>query len=239
LRIAFITPSLSRKAGGLFHSVRRLAQSLQATPGTTVDVVALEDEFTKADLIAWEPLKPYHNAVFGPRALGYAPLLAATLRHLDPDLTNANGLWTYSSIVALRWSKRTRRPHVIAPRGMLDPWALNNSRWKKALAERLYEGAHLHAAHCLHGLNITEAKTFRAFGLRNPICIVPNGVDLPSGAATAAPPWQDAVPKGQRVLLYLGRIHLKKGLLNLVRAWESVASIAKREGWCLVIAGWD
>jgi glycosyltransferase involved in cell wall biosynthesis len=239
LRIVFITPSISRNAGGLFQSVRRLAQSLHQRPETTVDVVALQDEFTSADLPAWKPLRPYSHPVLGPRALGYAPQLGATLSELNPDVTDANGLWMYSSVVALRWRRRARRPHVITPRGMLEPWALNNSRWKKLIAGRLYETAHLDAAQCLHALTLGEAKAFRAFGLRNPICLVPNCVDLPSPSPTRAPSWRGALPNEQRILLYVGRIHPKKGLARLLRAWKRVQLIAEREGWCLVVAGWD
>jgi poly(glycerol-phosphate) alpha-glucosyltransferase len=145
----------------------------------------------------------------------------------------------YSSIVGLQWRQRSGRPHVITPRGMLEPWALNNSRWKKILAGRLYETAHLRAAQCLHALTLGEAKAFRSFGLRNPICLVPNGVDLPGCSPTRAPPWRDALPAGQRILLYFGRIHPKKGLVGLLRAWKRVQLIAECEGWCLVVAGWD
>jgi glycosyltransferase involved in cell wall biosynthesis len=239
VRIALVTHSISRNAGGLFQCVRRLAQMLDETPGITVEVLAVEDELSSADLPAWGPLKPHCHTALGPRALGYAPDLAATLRELDPDITDANGIWTYPSLVCRRRTRRTRRPHVITPHGMLDPWALNNSRWKKALAGWLYENAHLREAQCLRALTLGEARAFRAFGLRNPICLVPNGVDLPSTSATRTPSWRESIPEGRSILLYLGRIHPKKNLVALIQAWKRVRASAERQGWCLVVAGWD
>jgi poly(glycerol-phosphate) alpha-glucosyltransferase len=72
--------------------------------------------------------------------------------------------------------------------------------------------------------------------------VIPNGVDLPQSANTAGckdPPdelncWN---LEGRKVLLYLGRLHSKKGLRALLRAWAQVQAFAA--GWALVIAGWD
>ena len=60
-----------------------------------------------------------------------------------------------------------------------------------------------------------ELQSVRAFGLRNPVCVIPNGMNLPAepdGNANAPP------PQSKTVLLYLGRLHPKKGLVNLLKA---------------------
>ena len=145
-------------------------------------------------------------------------------------------------MVAQNWSKRTRRPYLVTPQGMLDPWALNHARTKKQLAGWLYEGRHLRDAACLHAVCEAERDAFRAYGLRNPVCIIPNGVDLPPpGFQPPLPAGVEQVPAGSKVLLYLGRLHGKKGLLNLLRAWAQIqAQVPASAGeWCLVIAGWD
>lgn len=72
----------------------------------------------------------------------------------------------------------------------------------------------------------------RAFGLRNPICVVPNGIDLPDSAPLAGRQRQG------RTLLFLGRLDAKKGVLELVRAWLLVRAEAERLGWTLRIVGW-
>ncbi len=129
---------------------------------------------------------------------------------------------------------------------MLDPWALRNSGWKKQLALRCYERAHLEEAACLRALCQSEVESMRALGLKNSICIVPNGFDLQE-VRTEKPevitaPWRKLSESGQKVLLYLGRIHPKKGLVNLLRAWAGLdKSEAGRQksDWLLAIAGWE
>jgi poly(glycerol-phosphate) alpha-glucosyltransferase len=123
---------------------------------------------------------------------------------------------------------------------MLDPWAIRNSARKKQLALWAYEERHLHGAACLHALCEAEAEAMRAFGLDNPICIIPNGLDEPE-APTAKSACYGRFPEAARVLLYLGRLHPKKGLVNLLQAWAGFAGRAGPPGgsWHLAVAGWD
>ena len=78
---------------------------------------------------------------------------------------------------------------MISPRGMLDPWALRNSAWKKRLAGRLYENRNLRSAACVHALCESEYESIRAYGLTNPVAIIPNGIDLPADGPKPPPPW--------------------------------------------------
>ena len=253
MKIAIVTDCLSRNAGGLFHSVRRLAHELQCA-GVRVSVLGVADRFTQDDLHHWSPLETYVAPLRGPRALGFAPELTRTLIAETPDLINVHGLWKYTSVATLRAAAAVRCPYLVHPHGMLDPWAVQNSRWKKRLAEWAYERRHLRGAGCLRALNRSEAASIRAYGLRNPICIIPNAIDLPPSpepplsdrrepnrvqAANEANPFST----GRRVLLYLGRIHPKKGLENLIQAWAALqgrphGTLAASD-WQLAIAGWD
>jgi len=153
------------------------------------------------------------------------PRLAGALRSEGLELLHTHGLWMYASIASMRWSGG-RKPYIISPHGMLDSWALRNSAWKKKLAGWAYENRHLRGAACLHALNDAEARSIRDYGLRNPICIIPNGVELPDefGRGSGRP----------KVCLFLGRLHPKKGLAELIRAWAAVP----HDGWTLAIAGW-
>jgi len=145
----------------------------------------------------------------------------------------------FPSVASRRWSRATRRPYVVTPHGMLDPWAIRNSRWKKSAALWAYERSHLQGAACLHALCEAEAEGIRDFGLRNPICIVPNSIDIPDPSDD----WAIANPRREisgHTLLYLGRLHPKKGLISLLHAWHRFRSRRGLGGsWDLVIAGWD
>ena len=241
MKIACLIASVSRKAGGLHESVRRLCQSLNSQPGTEVHVLGMVDEHTYEDVSSWAPVRTHVFPVSGPRDFGYAPHLKEKLFELDADILLTHGLWMYPTMVALAWHRRTRRPFVIHPHGMLDPWAVNNSYWKKRIAGFFHENAGLRKAACLRALCPSEADSVRAYGLRNPICVIPNGMDLPGESATQNPPWGGKITVGRKTLLYLGRIHPKKGLRPLLHAW---ALLRKRrstqtEDWDLIIAGWN
>jgi len=130
---------------------------------------------------------------------------------------------------------------------MLEPWALRNSRWKKLIARLLWENDAQHRAACFHAVSPSEYDDMRRHGLRNPICVIPNGIDLPEvgGPATAGKLRSEVgdpatagklQSEGKKTLLYLGRLHPKKNLVALLKAWEAVR---KSDGWKLVIAGWD
>jgi len=236
VNIAYLLSSLSRINGGISESVRRLAQSLPAPPVAAVSVLGLRDAYSDADLALWNLLQPRVLPVRGPRAFGYAPALGHALADVNADVTHVAGLWMYPSVAHHRWTRRSNRPYVVAPHGMLDAWALRNSAWKKRLAGAFFERAHLANAACLHALCAPEAESIRAYGLTNPICLIPNGIDLPVLSEPLPPPaWAGRVPSGRNVLLFLGRLHPKKGLRPLLEAWAQVRNPA----WHLVIAGWD
>jgi poly(glycerol-phosphate) alpha-glucosyltransferase len=147
----------------------------------------------------------------------------------------------YPSMAVSHLARARSVPYVVSLHGMLDPWAVSNSHWKKVLAQAVYEGKHLRGASCLRALSEAEAHAIRAFGLKNPICIVPNGIHLPPDEPSGRPAWRERVPRGRKVLLYLGRIHPKKGLRYLLEAWARLAmdKAALVDEWHLVIAGWD
>jgi len=237
VNVTHLLSSVSRANGGISESVRRLAQSQQATGMVDVAVLSLQDKFTDQDLPRWRPLQPQCHSVWGPRAMGYAPALLPALFKQPADVTHVAGLWMYPSVASLRVAQRTGKPYVVSPHGMLDPWALKNSAWKKQWASRLFERRHLEGAACLQALCASEANSIRAAGYANPIFILPNGIDLPASSVRGdtAPVWAGRFPADRKVMLFLGRIHPKKGLRPLVDAWDAMRST----GWQLVIAGWD
>jgi glycosyltransferase involved in cell wall biosynthesis len=239
MKVAFLVGSVSRRGAGVSESVRGLAQALVKTPGgIDVVVLAARDPDTERDLPLWGRVPVFAGAVAGPRSFGYVPGLRRRLAAENPDLVHVEGLWMYPSVACSGWARAAGRPYVVTPSGMLDAWALRNSAWKKRAAGWLFERRNLKGAACLHALCEAEVRAIRGYGLSNPVCVVPNGVDLPSDPATQDPPWASSLPEGSRVLLFLGRLHPKKGLRPLLRAWAATRASGS-DGWRLVIAGWD
>ena len=240
ISVGFLTGSASREAGGLLGAVSGLASNLVHNH-CSVDVFAADDINSGRDLHHWQGVQLRRLAIVGPWGFKYAPDLRTQLNLVAYDILHSHGLWTYSSIASTRWAESKHKPLIVAAHGMLDPWALKQSRVKKVLAALLYENAHLRKARCLHALSEAEALAFRAHGLTNPICIIPNGLDLPTGGELkASPTWDRALPKGANVLLYLGRIHPKKGLKALLQGFnQCIRSRKVDDSWFLVVAGWE
>jgi len=124
---------------------------------------------------------------------------------------------------------------------MLDKWALANSRWKKVLAALAFEDTVMRDAACLHALCESEADAIRAYGLTQRIEVIPNGVELPEGSFKFSD--LSFQTRDRKMLLFLGRIHPKKGLVGALQAWaklrNSPSAIRDSEQWQFVIAGWD
>lgn len=237
--VLHLTSWLSRQGGGIPPVIWSLAGQLQAT-GIPSTVAGLHDQWVAEDCAPFQV--PYvTGAIQGPPALGYSPALAAQVSALATPgrVVHSHGLWMWPGALARQAARRAGCPLLVSPHGMLEPWALNHSRWKKRLAGFLFEHHNLRAAHCLHALCPAEAENFRRYGLKNPIAIIPNGIDR---ADPATPESQSArhqlgrfVRPGQKVLLFLSRLHPKKGLDNLLAAWRTLADAFP--DWVVLIAG--
>ena len=240
MKVGLLTASISRLSGGLLSAMSPLAAEL-ASGCADVEVFAGRDAFTDSDLAYWTGVSPRLFATRPPRFLGYMPRISQELLASDLDVLHSHGIWTYPSIAASIWRKRTGGAEVISPHGMLDAWALKNSSWKKRIAGWGYENRHLHGASCIHALCAAEYQSIRDYGLTNPVAIIPNGVDLPDKAPPPGQPlWAADVPVGQKVVLFLGRLHPKKGLSQLLKAWSTLAANGQQHHpWHLVVAGWD
>ena len=221
-RIGLLTASASRQGGGVFEAVVRQAALVGAAGGTPV-VVALHDADADADRARFGDAAVHHVVVRGPQQIGWAPGLNAVLTAADVDLLHLHGIWMYPSRAGARWAAATRRPYIVSPHGMLDPWITARGRWKKALARRGYERRNWRTASVLHALTDDEAADVARETGRHDTVVIPN----------AAPPAEPA-DRERHGALYLGRIHPKKNIVALIAAWASVATGAST----LIIAGW-
>lgn len=150
-----------------------------------------------------------------------------------PGVIHNNGLWLPVNFWANRFARSLNIPFVIQPRGMLEPWAVNYRAWKKKSAMVLFQRRDLETAAALIATSSLEYENIRQLGFRKPIAVIPNGIELE--ALQELHPDRVVAHSNIRTLLFLSRVHPKKGLLNLVHAWSQVSP----SGWQLCIAGPD
>jgi poly(glycerol-phosphate) alpha-glucosyltransferase len=239
MNIALATSWLSTKTGGIFNVVRNTGHSLETIANTRVRVFGLDKDLTPADLQAWAPVEVERLRPVGPFVFGYLPGMVSALLAWDADLVHSHGLWKYTSVAALRWTRKSRRPHVVTPHGMLDAWALRQWSLRKRLTGVAFERANLNEAACVHALCIPEAASIRRYGARAPICVIPNGVDLPASGTIDRS--MLSAEQERKTVLFLGRIHPKKGLTQFLRGWAEArrSSPSMAANWSVVIAGWS
>jgi glycosyltransferase involved in cell wall biosynthesis len=99
---------------------------------------------------------------------------------------------------------------------MLAPAALQISKWKKKPVWHLWQKSALQSADCIHATALSEYEEIRALGLKNPVAVIPNGIDVPPLPERWS---QSGDGMGIRTILSLGRLHPKKALDVLIRAW--------------------
>lgn len=161
----------------------------------------------------------------------YSKELNSEIKNLDVDVFHGNGLWQspvhYMSKIALK----RKIPYIISIHGMLEPWSLTQGKLKKQLALKLFQYNDLAKAACIHATAPIEVDNIRELGLKNPIAMIPIGVRIDE--------FPKQIPKKEsplKKILFLSRIHPKKGIENLIDAWRLMDS-SLRTNWKIEIVG--
>ena len=227
--LLYITPSISREIGGIFEVERNLSIQLHKK-GVFLEVISLIDKHTDEDILHWLPVVPTCFQIMGPKVIGYNANIYKQLLASKANIGHIHSLWSYTTFALFKWANKMKYPFMITINGMLDEWAINHSKWKKDIALRLGVRKILNQASCIHVNTIQEYHSVRKFGLKNPICVITNGVNLPNLSLKRKAPWNEIdSTKGKKILLFLGRIHHKKGVHNLLEAWNNLQANYKTQ----------
>jgi glycosyltransferase involved in cell wall biosynthesis len=235
MRIAQIVASLEARHGGPSRSVLGLAAGL-ASLGHEVELLTTESG-TSSIAQPSTHLTVHRFRRQWPESITASAALCRHVHDTSFEVIHEHGLWLRPLHYAATASRRSGRPLVISPRGMMSPWSWQHRRWRKFLAQHcLHPGAFQQVAGW-HATSDEEAADIRALGFSQPVCIAPNGVDIPDDAALAAAQqyWQGRCPKlrDRRVALFYSRFHPKKRILELIELW---AAHAPRD-WLLLAVG--
>jgi glycosyltransferase involved in cell wall biosynthesis len=236
MRVCHIVPSLEERHGGPSKSVRSLANA-QAEAGAEVDLLATQEAGFPVPGTADDQARIALYPRAAPLFLCRSPGLRQAALRLATDCIHHHSLWLLTLHYAQEAAHRRGLPLVISPRGMFSPWAHRHHRGRKWLAEMLvHPGAFARAAGW-HATSQPEAEDIRRMGFTQPVCIAPNGVDLPQPGALESDRdrWLKAYPAlaGHRVALFYSRFHAKKRVRELIELWAA----RPRGDWILLVAG--
>lgn len=163
--------------------------------------------------------------------LGYSGELKKKLHQLEVDVFHGHALWDLSIHQMAVIARKKKIPYIISIHGMLEPWSLQQSSLKKNLAMFFYQHKDLIKADCIHATAMIEVKNIRKLGYKKPIAMISNGIDL-----SKYPLKEYSVKKKIKKILFLSRIHPKKGIEHLINSWEKL-DITIRQNWEVEVAG--
>jgi glycosyltransferase involved in cell wall biosynthesis len=234
IRVLHLVAGLEPSDGGPAYSVPRLCRSLaEARASTTLFSIARGGDSTSTSDCGFvdRRLPAYRGPIPLLNRLRFNPALSKELDAAarQTDVIHNHGLWLLPNLQAGWAASHHGKPFIVAPRGMLSPAAMAYSGARKKLFWHLLQKAPVRAAACLHVTSLQEYHEVRSFGLTNPVAIIPNGIDLPEAVPS------HAEERKTRIALALGRIHPKKGLDRLIRAWAKVEPA--NPNWRLRIVG--
>lgn len=235
MKIIMTVPDIKLSSGGPPSSVVLLADSI-ALQGIDLSLFAMDygDEIYRAghsNAFELRLIQSKKSRIGAFRAIGKLKqeITAEFHRHRNVVLHD-HSIWSLFNNEVVRTCITNRIPYLISAHGMLEPWSLEQRRQKKRLAWFLYQHKNLSRANILYATAYQEAMGLRRIGLTNPIAIIPNIIETP--------PLLTEQPKDngkKKTALFLSRIHPKKGLPNLIEAWNRI----RPADWQLMIAGPD
>ncbi|MCP5534611.1 MAG: glycosyltransferase [Akkermansiaceae bacterium] len=224
MHIVHTIATLGKSAGGPSYMVAQMCNYL-ASLGHRVTILTNDAERGVDDMCDLDGRVVRINA----RGSQIDVALAKLVLEQHVDILHTHGLWLPVNRATTRAARRVRCNLIWSLHGMLRPWAMNHKCWKKKLAWWLFQRRHLTSASMIHTTSEDEAEEFRKLHLQVPQTTIPIGIGLPS--------LRDYEIKecDKNYILFLGRLHPVKGLMNLVEAISEL----RPEGWHCLIAGPD
>lgn len=229
MRICIYTSCIDKNGGGPSRSVPILAKGLSLV-GVDTTILTFRSQMMNTHLLDGTKV---HIKIVSPNIS--IEELEMEIVSCNFDLIHGQNLWNPFYNKMARIARKHHIPYMMTPRGCLEPWAYQGQNFikniKKKIAMLIYQKKDLQKASCILATAKMEADNIRALGIKAPIAIIPNGIDVSEYKCRPAE-FKTSVKKQ---ILFLSRIHQKKGIEFLVNAWEILKK--KYPDWNVVIAG--
>ena len=230
MKVIQTVPSIDIESSGPSYSVSGLCRGL-ASCG--VDVELHVPGSVPITNVAFKIYGYHRSSILNLRGLEWSSALSAGLKQAckTADVNQSNSLWMIPNIYPYKAVAGTRCKLVTAPRGTLSPCSLSRSKLKKKIFWMVAQKAALRGTDMFHATSEKEYDEIRNAGYRQPVAVVPIGMDIPQVD-------KNDLNKSVRLLrrvAFFGRLHPIKAVANLVKAWGMIPN----DNWELVIAGPD
>ena len=228
VRILHVIPYMHPSAGGPPVVVENFARETSKR-GHLTEIVSTSSFCDGDERAVLERLNQLVPTFFVPQSRAFldAPSRRALSERVQTaDIVHVHTLWHPLNIMVRRECAYHCRPYVLMPHGMLDPYSLTVKRWRKAFYLRAIERQNIVSARRLIYTTAEEerlAETGLSYLPKG--VVIPLGGDVPEGdAASLRSAFFARFPKarGRRQLLFLGRLHLKKGLDRILAILPSI-----------------
>ncbi|MFI5329511.1 MAG: glycosyltransferase [Desulfobaccales bacterium] len=236
--------------GGIPHIAQGLAEALISL-GHPCQVIATNAGGAKnlqvklEEPTIYEGVPILYTQRWGNNSYFYAPYLRKHLQALAPDYDIAMvlGGWGYINLAARLALPGSGLPYVLNPQGLFDPWAFRHKYLKKLLYWRLVEKRNYAKAGGIVALTDSEAAQVKEYINGVPVRVIPNGVNLTHfqhNPGKAELERSFPVLADSPYVLFLSRLHPKKGLDLLFPAFQRLLALCREKDYStpyLVVAG--
>lgn len=145
------------------------------------------------------------------------------------DLIQIQSMWDMPYHKVMVEARKLGIPYIVTPRGMLEPWSLSQKKWKKKLAWWIYQRNDVQKSVCVFTTAKMEADHVSNLGITTCKAVIPNGIE------TDSYPCKTSIDIVKKQVLFLSRVHVKKGIEILFDAWKRIHS--EFAEWQLLVVG--
>ena len=223
MKILSFVSSLDLSSGGPSRSVPMLAKGL-AELGVDITLMTIRSENMNTHALEGTTVK---QKVLEPTFSRKE--IAKYLEDERFELIQIQSMWDLPYHKVMVEARRLGIPYIVTPRGMLEPWSLSQKKWKKKLAWWLYQRSDVQKSACVFTTAKMEADHVSELGITTCKSVIPNGIE------TDAYPCKSSVEGVKKQVLFLSRVHVKKGIELLFEAWKRIHS--DYVDWQLLVIG--
>ena len=247
MKILHVIPSVALVRGGPSEAVLQIVQALNHI-GVEAEIATTNDngsqlldvplgkciDYQQVSVRFFPRFSPPINSV---REFAFSTGLTNWLWHniKGYDLLHIHAIFSYASTAAMAIARLQKVPYIIRPIGQLCTWSLQQRAFKKQLYLKIIEKGNLNHSHKIHFTTTAEQQEAAHLKLTCPSFVLPLGTSITPKIADARQHLRRHfnLPADEPIILFLSRLHPKKGLDYLIPALGKLSDYR----FTLVLAG--